>query len=206
MIVNQEAYGLDKYWESGKIGLSIIIHSPNLMKLLNREFIVSGNLIIAVMAIIIVIAAGTGFYLYEQNQQDGLKRKIDELRLNRDREIQNNNAIRNNNSLLQNADIQKPPLAPSGQTEINNGQPTGETQAKTGATTGSAKCGDGVCDSVEKSKGVCPKDCSSSANSSASTPTQNTTSGQTTTGKLCGDGTCDSMEKANPDLCPEDCK
>lgn len=58
----------------------------------------------------------------------------------------------------------------------------------------STLCGDGVCDQVEKTKGVCPQDCG------------NSTPDQTMPGAgKCGDGICDSIESAN-NVCPGDCQ
>ena len=64
----------------------------------------------------------------------------------------------------------------------------------TGGLPGVGKCGDGVCDEVERQTGRCPKDCGG-------------TYGGTLPGAgKCGDGVCDEVEKAHPELCPEDCQ
>lgn len=54
------------------------------------------------------------------------------------------------------------------------------------------RCGDGVCQLIEKQKDFCPKDCEKKP--------------EGTCKDLCGDGVCDSAEKANSDLCPKDCQ
>ncbi len=50
----------------------------------------------------------------------------------------------------------------------------------------SSKCGDGICGTIEKEKGLCPQDCE-----------QKPPNGK------CGDGVCGAKE--TPKLCPEDC-
>jgi len=79
-------------------------------------------------------------------------------------------------------------VLPSNNTRPNNTRPQ------------QGKCGDGTCDEMEKSRGLCPEDCST-FNSRPTTRPINNTGPQ---GK-CGDGICDNMEKANPRLCPGDC-
>src|SRR3989339_549587 len=51
-------------------------------------------------------------------------------------------------------------------------------------------CGDGICGSMEKQRGIC-EDCKVSQ--------------QELLQSKCGDGICDEFEKANPDVCPRDC-
>jgi hypothetical protein len=72
------------------------------------------------------------------------------------------------------------------------------------------KCGDGVCDDFERTRGVCPADCGAAAPAGPSGATPPASSpgpagGQppATAGK-CGDGVCDDFERSHG-VCPADC-
>jgi len=54
-------------------------------------------------------------------------------------------------------------------------------------------CGDGTCDQMEQSSGLCPADCDGSSSGGTGPSTDK-----------CGDGTCDEVEQ-NLGLCPADC-
>ncbi|MFA6338678.1 MAG: family 14 glycosylhydrolase [Candidatus Paceibacterota bacterium] len=75
---------------------------------------------------------------------------------------------------------------------------------------GNPKCGDGVCDSVEKSSGMCSLDCDIVKKETDNTPTENhsaptpPTQEQQSSGK-CGDGVCDTVERTSG-MCSVDCK
>ncbi|EFL50749.1 conserved hypothetical protein [Solidesulfovibrio fructosivorans JJ]] len=85
--------------------------------------------------------------------------------------------------------------------------PSGSGTGVSGAPSG--KCGDGVCDDFERSKGVCPKDCGGSGQSSGGSayapraPMTSSGGGAGMSGK-CGDGVCDDFERSKG-VCPKDC-
>ncbi|KHK01246.1 hypothetical protein NY78_3228 [Desulfovibrio sp. TomC] len=70
------------------------------------------------------------------------------------------------------------------------------------------KCGDGICDDFERSRGVCPADCGGAAGPAMApaTPapaTPGAAPGAAPAGK-CGDGVCDDFERSRG-VCPADC-
>jgi|GEM_PF-4452709 len=91
------------------------------------------------------------------------------------------------------------------------GMPTGSAGTKppfggTGGGTmpGAGKCGDGTCDTIEKTNNVCPEDCSSSGTGTTPPSGGTTLPGGTGTVGKCGDGICGPIEKEK-NLCPQDC-
>ena len=106
---------------------------------------------------------------------------------------------------------------PGGQTPPPGTTPGGPAAGPVGAPAGgppagaAGKCGDGVCDDFERSRGVCPADCG--ASSSSATPAGATppalspgSAGGTPAGAAgkCGDGVCDDFERSRG-VCPADC-
>lgn len=99
------------------------------------------------------------------------------------------------------------PAGPSGAT------PPASSPGLAGGPPGgpAGKCGDGVCDDFERSRGVCPADCGASSSSAtpagvappASNPGPAGSPPAGAAGK-CGDGLCDDFERSRG-VCPADC-